>query len=89
MFVCFIDYSKAFDTVKHKLLVDLLQSLGVDQAELWLLTSLYLNQKVDKHQTTSMTRVCGFSTFIFLVCRNEYEENRGHGGFQNGLYSGQ
>ena len=40
----FYYYSKAFDTVKHKLLVDLLQSLDVDQAELRLLTSLYWNQ---------------------------------------------
>ena len=44
VYVCFIDYSKAFDTVKHKLLVDLLQSLDVDQAELRLLTSRYCNQ---------------------------------------------
>ena len=44
VYVCFIDYSKAFDTVKHKLLVDLLQSLDVDQAELRLLISLYWNQ---------------------------------------------
>ena len=44
VYVCFIDYSKAFDTVKHKLLVDLLQSPDVDQAELRLLTSLYWNQ---------------------------------------------
>ena len=43
-YVCFIDYSKAFDTVKHKLLVDLLQSLVIDQAELRLLISLYWNQ---------------------------------------------
>ena len=44
LYVCFIDYSKAFDTVKHKLLVDLLQSLNVDQTELRLLTRLYWNQ---------------------------------------------
>ena len=34
----------AFDTVKHKLLVDILQSLDVDQVEPRLLTSLYWNQ---------------------------------------------
>ena len=37
VYVCFIDYSKAFDTVKYKLLVDLLQSLDVDQTGLRLL----------------------------------------------------
>ena len=34
-------YSKAFDTVKHQLLMDLLKSLDVDHAEIWLLISLY------------------------------------------------
>ena len=42
--VCFIDCSKAFDTVKPTLWVDLLQLLNVDQAELRLLTSLYWNK---------------------------------------------
>ena len=31
MYTHFIDYSKAFDTVKHELLVVLLQSLDVDK----------------------------------------------------------
>ena len=44
VYVCFIEYSKACDTVKHKLMMDLLQSLDVDQAELRLLISLYWNQ---------------------------------------------
>ena len=44
VYVCFIHYSKAFDTVKHKLLMDLLQSLDVDQAEIQLLIRLYWNQ---------------------------------------------
>ena len=30
VYTCFIDYSKAFDTVKHESLVELLQSLDVD-----------------------------------------------------------
>ena len=46
VYVCFFDYTKAFDTVKRKLLVNLLQSLGVDQAEIQLFTSLYWNQTV-------------------------------------------
>ena len=44
VYVCFIDYSKAFDTVKHKLLMDLLQSLDVGQAEIRLFITLYWNQ---------------------------------------------
>ena len=33
VYTCFIDYSKAFDTVKHDSLVELLQSLDVDDAD--------------------------------------------------------
>ena len=40
VYTCFIDYSKAFDTVKHDSLVELLQSLDVDDADTRLLTNL-------------------------------------------------
>ena len=41
---CFIDYSKAFDTVNHDSLVELLQSLDVDDSDTRLLTNLYWTQ---------------------------------------------
>ena len=44
VYTCFIDYSKAFDTVKHESLVELLQSLDVDKSETRLLTNLYWKQ---------------------------------------------
>ena len=44
VYICFIDYSKAFDTVKHESLVELLQSLDVDKSETRLLTNLYWKQ---------------------------------------------
>ena len=44
VYTCFIDYSKAFDTVKHDSLVELLQSLDVDDADTRLLTNLYWPQ---------------------------------------------
>ena len=44
VYTCFIDYSKTFDTVKHDMLVELLQSLDVDDADTRLLTNLYLTQ---------------------------------------------
>ena len=92
VYVCFNGNSKAFDTIKYKVWVDLLQSLDIDLAELRLLTSLYLNQTVAVRcddgisawmRTRSTTRACGFSTFIFLVYRNDYEGIRRYGGFQN------
>ena len=44
VYTCFIYYSKAFDTVKHESLVELLQSLDVDKSETRLLTNLYWKQ---------------------------------------------
>ena len=44
LYPCFIDYSKAFDTVKHESLVELLQSLDVDKSEARLLTNPYWKQ---------------------------------------------
>ena len=47
IYTCFIDYSKAFATVKHESLVELLQSLDVDKSETRLLTNLYWEQTAD------------------------------------------
>ena len=44
VYTCFIDYRKAFNTVKHESLVELLQSLDVDKSETRLLTNLYWKQ---------------------------------------------
>ena len=44
VFTCFIDYSKAFNTVKHESLVELMQSLDVDDADTRLLTNLHWTQ---------------------------------------------
>ena len=45
MYVCFIDYSKAFDTVKHEPLIELLQSLDIDPQDVKLLANLHWNQQ--------------------------------------------
>ena len=45
VFTCFIDYSKAFDTVKHVSLFDLLSSLDIDSHDIQLLANLYWNQQ--------------------------------------------
>ena len=44
IYTCFIDYRKAFDTVKHDSLVELLQSLDIGDAATRLLTNLYWTQ---------------------------------------------
>ena len=44
-FTCFIDYSKAFDTVNHASLFDLLSSLDIESHDIKLLANLYWNQQ--------------------------------------------
>ena len=41
VYVCFNDYSKAFDTVKHEPLIELLQSLDIDSQYVKILAKLY------------------------------------------------
>ena len=45
VFTCFIDYSNAFDTVKHASLFDLLSSLDIESHDIRLLSNLYWNQQ--------------------------------------------
>ena len=45
LFTCFIDYSKAFNTVKHISLFVLLSSLDIESHDIKLLANLHWNQE--------------------------------------------
>ena len=45
LYICFIDYANAFDTVKHDMLFEILLKAGVPDKEINIITSLYLQQK--------------------------------------------
>lgn len=45
LYLCFIDYSKAFDKVRHRNLIDILESLDIDGKDLRLLKNLYWDQR--------------------------------------------
>ena len=45
LYVCFIDYEKAFDRVKHDELVKMLENIGVDGKDVRLVKNLYWNQR--------------------------------------------
>ena len=49
---CFIDYSKAFDKVRHEDLFQILDQLDIDGKDLRILRNLYWNQ-------TAAVRICG------------------------------
>lgn len=55
IYVCFIDYEKAFDRVDHTLLLSLLQKMGLDRQDIEFIRELYWNQEASIRigQTTS------------------------------------
>lgn len=44
LYLCFIDYTKAFDTIKHERMIELLQKLNVDGKDLQVIKNLYWKQ---------------------------------------------
>lgn len=45
VFLCFVDYEKAFDKVKHEKLMEVLQKLDIDGKDIQCIQNLYWNQK--------------------------------------------
>ena len=45
VYMCFLDYQKAFDRVNHEKLINCLNSLGLDGKDVRLIASLYWSQK--------------------------------------------
>lgn len=44
VYMCFVDFEKAFDTAKHTQLIRLLQELGVNQADVRVIANMYWGQ---------------------------------------------
>ena len=45
LYICFVDYEKAFDKVRHQDLLEMLQEIGLDGKDLRLIKNLYWNQR--------------------------------------------
>ena len=44
MYICFIDYTKAFDRIKHTKMIKCLQEIGIDDKDLQIIAKLYWEQ---------------------------------------------
>ena len=44
VYICFINYTKAFDQVKHSKMIECLKEIGVDDTELQIITKLCWEQ---------------------------------------------
>ena len=41
VYICFIDYTKAFDRVKHSKIIECLSEIGIDHKDLQIITKMY------------------------------------------------
>ena len=46
VYICFVDYEKAFDRVDWKKLINILRRMGVDWKDRRLIGNLYMGQKI-------------------------------------------
>ena len=44
IYACFIDYSKAFDTINHEKLIEFFKTTDIDQSDIALIANLYWEQ---------------------------------------------
>ena len=69
IYLCFIYYEKAFDTVKHATIIECMENLDIDGKDISLIINLYWNKKIihenrrrvvngNSHQKRSTTRLC-------------------------------
>ena len=57
LFLCFVDYQKAFDRVKHDKLAEIMEKVGVPELERRLITNLYWRQHATVRWSGEVNRV--------------------------------
>ena len=55
VYVCFIDYTKAYDRVKHIKMIECLSEIGIDDKDLQIITKLYWEQSASVRRESGMT----------------------------------
>lgn len=56
VYVCFIDYNKAFDKVRHSRLINILKEENIDSRDIQVLKNLYFHQVAEIQINTEMSR---------------------------------
>ena len=55
VYICFIDYTKAFDRVKHLKMIECLSEIGMDDKDLQIISKLYWEQSASVRTESGMT----------------------------------
>ena len=58
VYICFIDYTKAFGQVKCSKMMECLKEIGVDDTELQIITKLYWKQSAVVRTESGLTAEC-------------------------------
>ncbi len=91
VYVCYVDYEKAFDRVNWSKMMDILQDIGVDWRDRRLIKNLYMGQKVKVRTAVGETAACtigrgnrqgcSLSPLLYTI----YDEAIMKEAFQNGV----
>ena len=55
VYICFIDYTKAFDRVTHFKMIEFLSEIGIDDKDLQIMSKLYWEQSACVRRENGMT----------------------------------
>ena len=68
LYACFIDYTKAFDRVRHTSLIDILQDLDMDGKDLRIMQNLYWNQEAAVRYENEYSQFCSIKRRVRQRC---------------------
>ena len=77
VYICFIDYTKAFDRVKHSKIIECLSEIGIDDKDLQIITKMYWEQTAvvrtengitEEFQIKKGGRQGCFCCQVYLIC---------------------
>ena len=68
LYVCFIDYTKAFDRVRHTSLIDMLQDLDIDGKDIRIMRNLYWNQEAAVRYENEYSQFCSIRRGVRQGC---------------------
>ena len=58
MFLCSVDFEKAFDRVPHKMLIKLVKNKGIDESKCEYVESFHCKQETNIRRKGNMTVMC-------------------------------
>ena len=68
VYICFIDYTKAFDRVIHSKVIDCLKEVGIEDRDLQIITKMYWEQTAVVKTDTGITEECKIKKGVRQGC---------------------